>query len=59
MNAFPDQRSVLVLDNCRIHHNEALVDLVTAAGKKSLYSLVKLIPRPSRCDPSVPATVFS
>jgi hypothetical protein len=32
MNPYPDQRSVLVLDNCRIHHNDALVDLVTAAG---------------------------
>jgi hypothetical protein len=29
MNAFPDQCSVLMLDNCRIHHNEVLVELVT------------------------------
>ncbi|KAF8835888.1 hypothetical protein BDN67DRAFT_872108, partial [Paxillus ammoniavirescens] len=28
MNPFPTERSVLVLDNCRIHHNEDLVDLV-------------------------------
>jgi len=32
MNPYPAERSVIVLDNCRIHHNEALVDLVTAAG---------------------------
>ncbi|KIJ04697.1 hypothetical protein PAXINDRAFT_41775, partial [Paxillus involutus ATCC 200175] len=28
MNPFPAERSVLVLDNCRIHHNEDLTDLV-------------------------------
>ncbi|KAG1893142.1 uncharacterized protein F5891DRAFT_892104, partial [Suillus fuscotomentosus] len=28
MNPFPAERSVLVLDNCRIHHNEELYDLV-------------------------------
>ena len=33
MNPFPTERSVLVLDNCRIHHNEALVELVMSAGK--------------------------
>jgi hypothetical protein len=32
MAPFPVECSVLVLDNCRIHHNEALVDLVRAAG---------------------------
>lgn len=32
MNAFPAERSVLILDNCRIHHNEALVDLVENSG---------------------------
>jgi len=37
MNPFPDERSVLVLDNCRIHHNEALTDLVRAAGCLLLY----------------------
>ena len=35
MAPFPAERSVLVLDNCRIHHNEALVDLVKAAGETS------------------------
>ncbi|KAF8803317.1 hypothetical protein BYT27DRAFT_7029858, partial [Phlegmacium glaucopus] len=32
MNPWPAPRSILVLDNCRIHHNDALVDLVHAAG---------------------------
>jgi hypothetical protein len=32
MNPFPAERSVLVLDNCRIHHNEDLTDLVRNAG---------------------------
>jgi hypothetical protein len=33
MNAFPQAQSVLVIDNCCIHHNEALQDLVNGAGK--------------------------
>ncbi|KAG2744232.1 hypothetical protein P692DRAFT_201722169 [Suillus brevipes Sb2] len=33
MNPFPGERSVLVLDNCRIHHNEDLQELVQNAGK--------------------------
>src|ERR1700691_3039953 len=33
MNAFPQEQSVLVIDNCCIHHNEALQDLVNGAGK--------------------------
>jgi hypothetical protein len=37
MKPFPDERSVLILDNCRIHHNEALVDLVISAGKYPSY----------------------
>jgi transposase len=32
MNPFPAERSVLVLDNCRIHHNKELYDLVHDAG---------------------------
>jgi len=32
MNPFPEPRSTLVLDNCHIHHNPALVDLVEGAG---------------------------
>lgn len=33
MNPFPDARSVLVLDNCQIHHNDPIVELVRAAGE--------------------------
>ena len=32
MNPWPGERSVMVMDNCRIHHNTELVDLVNAAG---------------------------
>ncbi|KAG2749003.1 hypothetical protein P692DRAFT_20654569, partial [Suillus brevipes Sb2] len=32
MNPFPAERSIIVLDNCRIHHSEDLVDLVESAG---------------------------
>jgi transposase len=32
MRPWPDEQSVIVLDNCRIHHNETLLDLVRAAG---------------------------
>jgi len=37
MNPYPDLRSVLVLDNYCIHHNEALVNMVRAAGCLILY----------------------
>ena len=33
MNAFPDERSVLILDNCRIHHNDTLVELLEGSGE--------------------------
>jgi len=32
MNPFPRERSIIVLDNCRVHHNQDLVDLVESAG---------------------------
>ncbi|KAI0062011.1 hypothetical protein BV25DRAFT_1804463 [Artomyces pyxidatus] len=32
MNPWPDSRSVLIVDNCSIHHTEALADLVRNAG---------------------------
>ncbi|KIK80253.1 hypothetical protein PAXRUDRAFT_36247 [Paxillus rubicundulus Ve08.2h10] len=31
MNPFPAEKSVLILDNCHIHHNDKLVDLVRDA----------------------------
>ncbi|PBL03954.1 hypothetical protein ARMGADRAFT_1041649 [Armillaria gallica] len=39
MNPFPQPRSILILDNCRIHHNEALIDLVNGAGRIHVYVL--------------------
>ncbi|KAG1731086.1 uncharacterized protein EDB91DRAFT_1058956 [Suillus paluster] len=33
MNPFPGERSVLMLNNCRIHHNEELQELVWNTGK--------------------------
>jgi transposase len=38
MNEYPGHRSILILDNCRIHHNAALVDLVNAAGEFMKYT---------------------
>jgi len=32
MQPYPAARSILIMDNCRIHHNIDLVDLVNAAG---------------------------
>ena len=32
MNPYPANRSILVMDNCRIHHSIELVDIVNAAG---------------------------
>ena len=32
MNAWPGEQSIMVMDNCWIHHNPELVDLVNAAG---------------------------
>jgi hypothetical protein len=31
MNPFPDKHSVLVMDNCRIHHTDALQDVLNDA----------------------------
>ncbi|HEY9754171.1 MAG TPA: transposase [Oculatellaceae cyanobacterium] len=37
MNAFPLDRYVLVMDNCRIHHNNEFVERIEAAGIKVLF----------------------
>ncbi|KAL1942037.1 hypothetical protein VTO73DRAFT_6567 [Trametes versicolor] len=37
MNPWPHARSTLVVDNCSIHHNQALVDVVHNAGCLILY----------------------
>jgi hypothetical protein len=35
MNEWPQKHSVLVLDNCRIHHNDALLELLSANSVSS------------------------
>ncbi|KAF7361312.1 Tc1-mariner class transposase [Mycena sanguinolenta] len=37
MNPWPAKHSVLVLDNCRIHHNDALLELLSANGSLLLF----------------------
>ena len=32
MNPYPANQSILVMDNCQIHHNIELVDIVNAVG---------------------------
>ncbi|KAJ7096202.1 hypothetical protein C8R44DRAFT_835292 [Mycena epipterygia] len=36
MGVFPDDRSVLVMDNCRIHHTETLQEVLNAQGMSDL-----------------------
>ena len=36
MQPFPGNQSVLVMDNCSVHHVQELKDLVTCAGIPSL-----------------------
>jgi len=33
MNCYPEKHSVLVLDNCRIHHTEALREVLEEQGE--------------------------
>ena len=35
MNPYPGPRSVLVVDNCRIHHNDAIRQLIEEEARKS------------------------
>ncbi|KAF8238355.1 hypothetical protein L208DRAFT_1355350 [Tricholoma matsutake] len=37
MNTFPDVQSVLILDNCRIHHTDTLQEILNDAGVMLLY----------------------
>lgn len=37
MNEYPNPRSVLVVDNCRIHHTDTLQDVLNDAGIMLLY----------------------
>jgi transposase len=32
MNSYPNKRSVLVLDNARIHHDDILIEYIEAFG---------------------------
>ncbi|KIN95883.1 hypothetical protein M404DRAFT_164779 [Pisolithus tinctorius Marx 270] len=43
MNPFPAERSVIVLDNCCIHHNEDIEAAVWEAGKYNLHFVSSLI----------------
>jgi transposase len=43
MNPFLAECSVLVLDNCWIHHNDAIAELVQAAGENWLANLFLVI----------------
>ena len=38
MNPYPAEHSVLILDDCHIHHNDALVDLVNSVGMCFYYT---------------------
>ena len=37
MNAFSEKNSVIIMDNVRIHHDEALVESVEEIGEKVVY----------------------
>ena len=43
MNPFPLEHSVLVLDNCHIHHNQDFIDLVEQAGIYNLADLFSIL----------------
>src|SRR5215469_6939733 len=37
MSPYPGERSVLVMDNASIHHNEELVELIESGGAKVVF----------------------
>ncbi len=37
MNPFPGKNSVIIMDNAKIHHDEALVESVEEIGEKVIY----------------------
>lgn len=43
MNAWPEKHSVLVLDNCRIHHNDTLLELLSANSMISLSLFLTIV----------------
>jgi hypothetical protein len=42
MNHYPEKHSVLVLDNCRIHHTDILREILDDSGKWPVRSLTAL-----------------
>jgi hypothetical protein len=38
MGVFPEERSVLIMDNCQIHHTDTLLDVLNAEGSFPLYN---------------------
>ncbi|KAK0435122.1 uncharacterized protein EV420DRAFT_1679925 [Desarmillaria tabescens] len=49
MNPYPEKQSVLVMDNCRIHHTDTLIDVLNASHFSDL----------SRCYDIVSSSLFS
>ena len=43
MNPFMLEHSVLILDNCRIHHNQDFIDLVEQVGKYNPADLFSIL----------------
>jgi len=37
MNSFPEKNSIIIMDNTRIHHDEALIKSVEEFSKKVIY----------------------
>src|SRR3954447_372773 len=37
MNSFPEKNSIIIMDNARIHHDEALVESEEEFGEKVIY----------------------
>lgn len=40
MNSYPNEHSVLMMDNCHIHHTDTLLDVVNAAGMSLLFPMI-------------------
>jgi hypothetical protein len=45
MNPYPDSQSVLVLDNCRIHHTDLLKEVLNESGKMFMEYLLSYLTR--------------
>lgn len=58
MNPYPAPQSVLILDNCQIHHTDTLQDVLNAAGIYIFIPIVLSYIR-SRYNALVPPTIFT